>query len=133
MDLVICEIGHCPIFINMTPHFVNYDVLHYTAASLFISCITYGLLLNATLPIWYEMTVEGVYPVAEGITTGALNWMFNFTGLVFLFVMMIPDIGRYRTGLMSHGKTQKKTSTFTQIASIILPCKRKVIGVKEVL
>ena len=79
--------------------FRDYRLLFLPAESLFISCVTYGLLLNSAMPIYYEMTVEGVYPVAEGIATGAINWLYNLTGLIFLFVMLIPDIGMIMIGL----------------------------------
>ena len=67
----------------------------YHTASVFISCITCGFLLNAAKPLYLEVICEGVYPVGEGITIGALNWLSNCIGLTFLFVMMIPDIGKY--------------------------------------
>ncbi|XP_072020390.1 solute carrier family 49 member 4-like [Amphiura filiformis] len=70
-----------------------YGVIQFNLASLYISCVSYGLLLNSAMPIYFEMTVEGVYPVAEGIATGSINWLYNLTGLIFLFVMLIPDIG----------------------------------------
>ena len=63
-------------------------------ASVFISCITCGFLLNAAKPLYLEVICEGVYPVGEGVTIGALNWLSNCIGLTFLFVMMIPDIGK---------------------------------------
>ncbi|XP_072020387.1 solute carrier family 49 member 4-like [Amphiura filiformis] len=63
--------------------------------SLYISATTYGFLLNAAKPLYLEVICEGVYPVAEGIAIGLLNWLSNCIGLVFLFVMTIPHIGVY--------------------------------------
>ncbi|XP_072032296.1 solute carrier family 49 member 4-like [Amphiura filiformis] len=69
------------------------EIISFNLVSLYISCVVSSLLLNSTVPIYFEVTVEGVYPVAEGITTGVLTWLLNVVGLFFLFVLMIPDVG----------------------------------------
>ncbi|XP_022084685.1 disrupted in renal carcinoma protein 2 homolog [Acanthaster planci] len=60
---------------------------------LYISCISLGFFISATVPIYYEITVEGTYPIAEGITTMALTLMNNIVGLLFLLPPLIPGIG----------------------------------------
>ncbi len=65
-------------------------------ASLYICNILFAFITNGTVPIYYEITVEGVYPVAEGIVTGVLSWLNAFTGIIFLLVMMKPNIGKYK-------------------------------------
>ncbi len=79
----------------LLPYSCLYLLIHFfhITASVFISCIACGFLLNAAKPLYLEMICEGVYPVGEGITIGVLNWISNCIGLTFLFVMMIPDIG----------------------------------------
>ena len=74
--------------------YCQFSVLSLHTASLYSCNILFAFLINGTIPIYYEITVEGVYPVAEGITTGVLSWLNAFTGIIFLFVMAIPSIGK---------------------------------------
>ncbi|XP_072020389.1 solute carrier family 49 member 4-like [Amphiura filiformis] len=71
------------------------QVIPFNLPAIYVTALTYGFLLNSTRPIYLEMICEGVYPVAEGITVGLLNWMNNCIGLTFLSGMLIPDIGVY--------------------------------------
>ncbi|XP_038058043.1 solute carrier family 49 member 4 homolog isoform X2 [Patiria miniata] len=61
--------------------------------SLYAACILYGFLVNATVPIFYEMAVEGMYPVAEGITTMVIVLLNQSSGLVYISIKMIPGVG----------------------------------------
>ncbi|KAM9305775.1 solute carrier family 49 member 4 [Gastrophryne carolinensis] len=57
------------------------------AATLYTSCILTGIFLNGTVPIFFEMFVETVYPVPEGITCGFVTFLSNiFTGLLLVFL-----------------------------------------------
>ncbi|XP_044129684.1 solute carrier family 49 member 4 [Bufo gargarizans] len=57
------------------------------AATLYTSCILIGVFLNSTVPIFFEMFVETVYPVPEGITCGFVTFLSNiFTGLLLVFL-----------------------------------------------
>ncbi|XP_038078857.1 solute carrier family 49 member 4 homolog [Patiria miniata] len=62
-------------------------------AFLYVSCISLGFFISGTVPIYFEITVEGMYPIAEGITTMALTLMNNMMGLVFLVPPLFPGIG----------------------------------------
>jgi len=53
-------------------------------------CIIGGTLINCTPPLFFELSVDVVFPVAEGLTTNVLTVMNNFGGLVFL---LIPSVG----------------------------------------
>ncbi|XP_072020444.1 solute carrier family 49 member 4 homolog [Amphiura filiformis] len=68
-------------------------VIRFNLASLYASIILFAFLIKGTPPIYCELIVEGVYPVSEGIATGSLMWFRAFTALIFLLVMMIPNIG----------------------------------------
>lgn len=61
--------------------------------SLYAAIILATLLLNASVPLYFEMACEATYPVAEGITNFVLTLVNNIGGLVFLLVNMIPNIG----------------------------------------
>ena len=62
-------------------------------ASLYISCITIGFFVNASIPIYFEVTVEGMYPVSEGTITMLMTWLNNVWVLIFLLVPQIHGIG----------------------------------------
>ena len=51
--------------------------------------------MYATIPLFFEMACEVTYPVAEGVTNLVLTLANNIFGLLFLFVQMIPHIGKY--------------------------------------
>ena len=51
--------------------------------------------LSAGVPLLFELSCEVTYPVAEGITAGIVTWLSNLAGLIFLFIMMIPNIGKF--------------------------------------
>lgn len=53
-------------------------------------CIMAGICINSTVPIFYELAVDAVYPVAEGLTTSVLTVVNNIFGLIFL---LLPSIG----------------------------------------
>ncbi|XP_071978175.1 solute carrier family 49 member 4 isoform X2 [Engystomops pustulosus] len=58
-----------------------------TTATIYTSCILIGVFLNGTVPIFFEMFVETVYPVPEGITCGFVTFLSNiFTGLLLVFL-----------------------------------------------
>ncbi|XP_022088436.1 disrupted in renal carcinoma protein 2-like [Acanthaster planci] len=61
--------------------------------SLFAACTLYGFLVNATVPIFYEMAVEEMYPVAEGITTMVIVLLNQSSGLVYVSIKLIPQVG----------------------------------------
>ncbi|CAG08271.1 unnamed protein product, partial [Tetraodon nigroviridis] len=58
-----------------------------TAATLYTSCILVGIFINSSVPIFFELFIETVYPVPEGITCGVVTFLGNLvTGLLLLFL-----------------------------------------------
>ena len=45
------------------------------------------------VPLFFELTCESTYPIAEGVTNGFLTWLNNIPGLILLLVLMVPSIG----------------------------------------
>ena len=43
-------------------------------------------------PLFFEMTVELAYPVNEGAVGGFLTAVYNFVGIVFLFLFFVPSL-----------------------------------------
>lgn len=64
-----------------------------STVQLYISIILFCMLLGSTSPLYFEMACEVTYPVAEGVTNLVLTLLNNIGGLVFLIVLMIPNIG----------------------------------------
>lgn len=65
------------------------------AAQVYISNIIGGMSLNGAIPLFYELGAESAYPVSEGVTGGFLTWLNNLFGIMFLFMLQIPNIGWY--------------------------------------
>ncbi|KAK9969529.1 hypothetical protein ABG768_027690 [Culter alburnus] len=58
-----------------------------TKATLYTSCILVGIFINSSVPIFFELFIETVYPVPEGITCGVVTFLSNlFTGLLLFFL-----------------------------------------------
>ncbi|XP_053733364.1 solute carrier family 49 member 4 [Synchiropus splendidus] len=58
-----------------------------TAAILYTSCILMGIFINSSVPIFFELFIETVYPVPEGITCGVVTFLGNLvTGLLLFFL-----------------------------------------------
>jgi len=56
-------------------------------ATLYTSCILLGIFLNSSVPIFFELFVETVYPVPEGITCGVVTFLSNvFMGVLLFFL-----------------------------------------------
>ena len=56
-------------------------------------CILLSLFSNATIPLFYEVSCEALYPVPEGITGVFYTLMMNLFGILFLFMLVIENIG----------------------------------------
>ncbi|XP_033625098.1 solute carrier family 49 member 4 homolog [Asterias rubens] len=72
----------------LTMEYITYNVV-----SLYIACIATGLCVNSPVPIYFELTAEGVYPVSEANSTMVMAFMNNVACLIFLLIFMIPNIG----------------------------------------
>uniref|UniRef100_UPI00398EE360 solute carrier family 49 member 4 isoform X2 n=1 Tax=Pristiophorus japonicus TaxID=55135 RepID=UPI00398EE360 len=58
-----------------------------TPASLYTSCILIGVFIISSVPFFFELFVETVYPVPEGITCGFVTFLSNvFMGLLLMFL-----------------------------------------------
>lgn len=69
-------------------------ILFYITEALYASCIMIGMFVNGGIPLFYEIACEASYPIAEGVTGGLLTLVNNIVGICFLFVMLIPNIGK---------------------------------------
>ncbi|ESO83026.1 hypothetical protein LOTGIDRAFT_133974, partial [Lottia gigantea] len=62
-------------------------------AVLYTTTIMGVMSLNAATPLLYELGCELAYPIGEGTVNGMMTIMNNLAGLIFLFILMIPNIG----------------------------------------
>ena len=69
---------------------IPFDMISLYCATILASGITYS-----SGPIFFEFTVELVYPVPEGVVGGFLTVVYNTTGMIFLFLFYIPALRKY--------------------------------------
>ena len=69
---------------------IPFDMISLYCATILASGITYS-----SGPIFFEFTVELVYPVPEGVVGGFLTVVYNTTGMIFLFLFYIPVLRKY--------------------------------------
>lgn len=68
-------------------------------ATLYTSCILLGIFLNSSVPIFFELFVETVYPVPEGISCGVVTFLSNVFMGVLLFFLTFYHTGKKRKPL----------------------------------
>ena len=64
---------------------------------MFVSTCLASVFLNSGVALFYELSSEMCYPVAEGIIGGYLTLINNLIGIMFLSVLYIPNIGEHIT------------------------------------
>ncbi|KAK0064967.1 disrupted in renal carcinoma protein 2, partial [Biomphalaria pfeifferi] len=65
---------------------------HY-ATILYGTIIGGNSLLNAAVPIMFELGCELAYSISEGAANGVMTLLNNFGGLIFLLIFFIPNVG----------------------------------------
>ena len=68
----------------------------FSAVWLYVSAILGGCFVNGSIPLFYELTMECTYPIAEGIPMAVLTTSNHVASLLFLAAVMIPGIGKGR-------------------------------------
>ncbi|KAL4235024.1 hypothetical protein ACF0H5_006662 [Mactra antiquata] len=79
----------CCVWLNL----ICSEIIDFDLRSLYASCILFGIFVNGTTPLFYEMCVETSYPVAEGVTGGWYTFINNIFGMIFLSLVSVPSIG----------------------------------------
>ena len=69
------------------------DILPRSVIMLLVACIGTSTFTGSTAPIFIEMACEVSYPIAEGLNSGLLSMIINFTATIFLLINLIPNIG----------------------------------------
>ncbi|XP_071505804.1 solute carrier family 49 member 4 homolog [Diadema antillarum] len=80
-------------FLLWTILLVN-DYIPYSKTCVYVSIIMFGLFLNSCVPLFYEITVEGAFPVGEETATIFMTWLNNVWALIFLIMPMIPALDK---------------------------------------
>ncbi|XP_059177517.1 solute carrier family 49 member 4-like [Physella acuta] len=68
-------------------------VIPYSDVLLYATVIGGNGLINAAVPMIYELGCELAYPTSEGAANGFLTYLNNMGGLFFLAVFAVPHIG----------------------------------------
>ena len=61
---------------------------------LYITDIVGNMAIFGATPLFFELSCEAAYPVAEGVTNTLMTWLNNLIGLIFLSILMIPATGQ---------------------------------------
>ena len=85
---------------------------------LYISAVLGGCFFNGSIPLFYELTIETTYPIAEGIPMAVVTTSNHVACLLFLAALMIPGIGK------SDGKLAPTSSLLFSKGNI---CKETVL------
>lgn len=67
--------------------------------TVYILCILSACFVMGTVPMYYELAVDTVYPVAEGLTTTVLTVTNNLGGFIFMF-LPIAGVGTCVSGTL---------------------------------
>jgi len=66
---------------------------HALLVVMYVTSITGSTCVNAAIPLFFELAVEGTYPIAEGLTTTGLTLLQNAPAGLFLVLPMVPGLG----------------------------------------
>ena len=88
ISLFTCAILCCLWFALLCEGIIQYDI-----RALYASCILLGIFINGAVPLFYEVSVEAAYPVAEGVTGGFYTLVNNLGGIALLSFVSVPNIG----------------------------------------
>lgn len=69
------------------------NLIYSTSDLVYAAAVLAGFFIQSTIPIFYEVTVEACYPVAEGTTTMMLTISNNLGCLIFLLLPLLPGLG----------------------------------------
>ncbi|XP_055859785.1 solute carrier family 49 member 4-like [Biomphalaria glabrata] len=72
---------------------VLYNIIPTSDAILYGTIIGGNSLLNAAVPIMFELGCELAYPISEGAANGVMTLLNNLGGLIFLLIFFIPNVG----------------------------------------
>ena len=61
---------------------------------LYVCVVLQGLFSNGSIPLFYELSIEATYPVAEVATSAVLNILYNIIPLFFLGLFLIPNLSK---------------------------------------
>jgi hypothetical protein len=64
---------------------------NFFAAFLYCAYILIAIGVESCVPLFYELSCENTYPIAEGVTGGLLTWLNNVVGGIFLLILMFID------------------------------------------
>lgn len=86
------------LFLGSTGSFLWFSLLcqrfiPFSKVWLYISAILGGCFINGSIPLFYELTIETTYPIAEGIPMAVVTTSNHLFCLLFLAALMIPGIG----------------------------------------
>jgi FLVCR family MFS transporter len=88
ISLFTCAVVCCIWFALLCEGIITYDI-----KALYASCILLGVFINGTVPLFYEISAEASYPVAEGVTGGFYTLVNNVGGVILLSLVSVPNIG----------------------------------------
>lgn len=86
------------LFLGSTGSFLWFSLLcqgiiPFARIWLYVSAVLGGCFINGSIPLFYELTIETTYPVAEGIPMAIVTTSNHVACLLFLGALMIPGIG----------------------------------------
>ena len=85
--IMVCGIS-CWIWLGL----ICLEAIPFHIGSLYCATILASGITYSSGPIFFEFTVELVYPVPEGVVGGFLTVVYNTTGMIFLFLFNIPAL-----------------------------------------
>jgi len=91
--------SHWFIFIMLSSIHFHRSFNYSFSVWLYISAVLGGCFINGSIPLFYELTIETTYPIAEGIPMAVITTSNHVACLLFLAALMIPGIGKKRRWL----------------------------------
>ena len=69
------------------------EILPMKTIYLYVAFVSYAVCQTSTIPLFYEATIETVYPISDSIASCMLTLINNLFGAAYLLIMGINGIG----------------------------------------
>ena len=79
----------CSFYSVLLIYYVFTGIVGFNKGLAYVLFSLSGFFVNGTIPLFFELGVELTYPVAEGITSGAMTFFNNFVASLFLLLPLV--------------------------------------------
>ncbi len=71
---------------------ISFEIIPYSLGQLYVAVVVGTSSFYACFPLFFELAIMISYPISESLIGAFLTGTYNFVVMIFLLIMMIPDM-----------------------------------------